>query len=68
MFCRPCAPQIERFRKQQILRLDRPLGFTSPKFIEQDSFMCDVLIYQQQSFIVRGDDKTFVKLSERLYF
>ena len=60
---RLCGRKIKRFRKQKILRLDLSIRLAFPELVEEDPFVRDVLIYQQHPFVVNGDDKTIVELS-----
>ena len=49
-----------------MLRLRAALLFERAVFVEQDAFVCDVLIDQQQAFVVGGDDKAFLELAQRV--
>jgi hypothetical protein len=47
---------------------DRTVGFAFTEFIKEYPLMSDMLIDQQEAFVIDSYDKTFVELSERLYF
>ena len=57
--------QIERLRHEQLLRVAASLRFQSPVLIEKYSLVSDVLIDQQQAFIVSRDDETLIELAQR---
>jgi hypothetical protein len=47
------------------LRFSAALGFKRTVFVEEHALVCDVLIDQEQTFVVGGDDEALFELAQR---
>ena len=57
--------EIESFGHEKLLRLASVAQLPGAILVEEDSLVCDVLIDQQQAFVVGRDDEALVELAQR---